>query len=99
MLGVQMDGLMAQHWRRKATGDYHDEMTSKHYEEWFHDSLIPNIPVNLLIVIDIFSYHSRRLKPVPTMSSQKQVVQDWLTANGMENVGQEQWKKLLENVQ
>ena len=24
---------------KKATGDYHDEMMSEHFGEWFHDSL------------------------------------------------------------
>ena len=69
---------------KKATVDYHDEMTSEHFEEWFHDSLLPNISPNSLIVIDNASYHSRRLEPVPTMSSRKQVMQDWLTALGIE---------------
>ena len=68
----------------KATGDYHDEMTSEHFEEWFHDSLMPNIPPNSLIVMDNAPYHSRRLEPVPTMSSRKQVMQDWLTQHGIE---------------
>ena len=31
---------------KNATGDYHDEMTSEHFEEWCHDSLKPNIPSN-----------------------------------------------------
>ena len=26
---------------KKSTGDYHDEMTAEHFEEWFHDSLMP----------------------------------------------------------
>ena len=71
---------------KKATGDYHDEMTSEHFEEWFHDSfsLMPNIPANSLIVMDNAPYHSRRLEPVPTMSSRKQIMQDWLTARGIE---------------
>ena len=64
---------------KKATGDYHDEMTSEHFEEWFHDLLMPNIPANSLIVMDNAPYHSRRLEPVPTMSSRKQIMQDWLT--------------------
>ena len=42
---------------KKATGDYHDEMTSEHFKEWFHDSLIPNIPS--IIVIDNTPYRSR----------------------------------------
>ena len=69
---------------KKATGDYHDEMTSEHFEEWFHDSLMSNIPPNSLIVMDNAPYHSRRLEPVPTMSSRKQVMQDWLTQHGIE---------------
>ena len=36
---------------KKATGDYHDEMTSEHFEEWFHDSLMPNT----LLAPDIYS--------------------------------------------
>jgi hypothetical protein len=64
---------------KKATGDS-DEMTSEHFEEWFHDSLLPNILPNSLIIIDNAPYHSRRLELVPTMSSRKQVMQDWLTA-------------------
>ena len=47
-------------------------------------TLMPNIPPNLLIVIDYSPYHSRRLEPVPTMSSRKQVMQNWLTAGGIE---------------
>ena len=69
---------------KEATGDYHDEMTSEHFEEWFHDSLMPNIPATSLIVMDNALYHSRRLEPVPTMSSRKQIMQDWLTARGIE---------------
>ena len=71
---------------KKATGDYHDEMTSEHFEEWFHDSLMPNVPPNSLIVMINAPYHSRRLEPVPTMSSRKQVhvMQDWLTQHGIE---------------
>ena len=37
---------------QKATGDYHDEMTAAHFEEWFHDSLLPNSQSNSLIVMD-----------------------------------------------
>ena len=31
--------------------------------------------------MDNVPYHSRRLEPVPTMSSRKQVMQDWLTSH------------------
>ena len=34
--------------------------------------------------MDNAPYHSRRLEPVPTMSSRKQIMQDWLKACGIE---------------
>ena len=37
---------------KKATGDYHDEMNSTNFEEWFDDKLMPNIPRNSIIVMD-----------------------------------------------
>ena len=53
-------------------------MTAAHFEEWFHDSLLPNLQSNSLIVMDNAPYHSCKLGP--TMSSMKQQMQDWLTA-------------------
>ena len=41
---------------KKATGDYHDEMTAAHFEEWFHDSLLPNLQNSSLIVMDNAPY-------------------------------------------
>ena len=69
---------------KKSTGDYHDEMNSERYEEWFHDQLLPNVTPNSLVVIDNASYHSRRLEAVPTMSSRKGEMQDWLLAHNIE---------------
>ena len=66
---------------KKSTGDYHDEMTAEHFEEWFHDSLMPNITPKLLIVIDNAPCHSQQLERIPTMNSTKQYMQDWLTAH------------------
>ena len=76
-----VDGAALVIQNKKATGDYHDEMTLQHFEEWFHDALMPNIQPNSLIVMDNAPYHSRRLEPMPTMSSRKQVMQDWLTSH------------------
>ena len=44
---------------KKNTGDYHDEMTGEHFEEWFKDKLLQNIPPNSLIAMDNASYYSR----------------------------------------
>ena len=53
-----MDGSTVQHWCKKATEYYHDEMTLERFEEWFHESLMPNIPSKFLIVNDNVPYHS-----------------------------------------
>ena len=61
-----VDGVPLVFQSKKKTGDYHDEMTAEHFEEWFHDTLLPKLPPNSLIVMDNASYHSRMLEPVPT---------------------------------
>ena len=53
---------------QKNTGDYHDEMTADHFEEWFATKLLPNVPANSLIVMDNATYHSCRSDPVPVKS-------------------------------
>ena len=59
-------------------------MTSEHFEEWFNDTLIPKLEPNSIIVMDNASYHSRRLQKIPTKSSTKQEMKDWLTSNGFQ---------------
>ena len=66
-----VDGAALVFQSKKATINYHDEMTVQHFEEWFHDVSMPNIQPNSLIVMDNAPYHSRRLESVPTMSSRK----------------------------
>ena len=61
---------------KKNTGDYHDEMTADHFEEWFATKLLPNVQPNSLIVMDNASYHSRCSDPVPVKSWTKQKMHD-----------------------
>ena len=67
---------------KKNTGDYHDEMTADHFEEWFATKLLPNVPANSLIIMDNATYHSRRSDPVPVKSRTKK---DARLALGKEN--------------
>ena len=48
------------------------------------DELIRKLKPNSIIVMDNASYHSRRLQKIPTKSSTKQEMKDWLTCNGMQ---------------
>ena len=68
---------------KKNTGDYHDEMTAEHFEEWFASTLLPNIQPNSLIVMDNASYHSRRSEPLPVKSWTKKRMIEWLQAKGI----------------
>ena len=68
---------------KKNIGDYHDEMTGEHFEEWFRDKLIPNIQPNSLIVMDNASYHSRLDDPVPTKSWTKKKMIEWLVQHNI----------------
>ena len=67
---------------KKNTGDYHDEMTGEHFEEWFRDKLLPNVPPNSLIVMDNASYHSRRCEELPVKSWTKKRLIEWLDGKG-----------------
>ena len=71
-------------FQSKKSGDYHDEMTSEHFEEWFNNILIPKLEPNSIIVLDNASYHSHRLQKIPVKSSTKQEMKDWLTSNGLQ---------------
>ena len=70
---------------KRNTGDYHDEMTSEHFEEWFSISLIPNVPTNSLIVIDNATYHSCRIELLPVKSWTKKRMIEWLQGKGIQH--------------
>ena len=53
-------------------------MTGEHFEEWFKDILIPNVPSNCLIVMDNASYHSCKCVEVPTKSWTKSKLIEWI---------------------
>ena len=53
-------------------------MTGEHFDEWFRDKLLPNVPPNSLIVMDNASYHSRLFQEIPTKSWLKTKMIDWL---------------------
>ena len=70
---------------KKNTGNYHDEMTGKHFEEWFEDKLLPNILPNSLIAMDNASYHSRIEEEKPKKSWTKSKMYEWLVYYGAFN--------------
>ncbi|KAM7293679.1 uncharacterized protein ISCGN_023277 [Ixodes scapularis] len=61
------------------TGDYHEEMDGARFEKWL-DGVLYKLPTGSVIVMDNASYHSRRLEAVPTTSSRRDDIRQWLTS-------------------
>ena len=58
--------------------DYHDEMNSEHFMEWFTQQLLPNIPNSSVIVLDNATYHNKQKDKAPTTANRKDDIKQWL---------------------
>lgn len=70
-------------FQSKKTSDYHEEMNSEVFENWFFNTLIPAIPKESTIIMDNAPYHSRVKDKAPTSSSTKVDMAKWLTERGV----------------
>ena len=61
------------------SGDYHSEMNAEHFLEWFERQLCTHVPMGSLIVMDNASYHNTQIEKIPTKSSRKSEMREWLT--------------------
>lgn len=84
-------------FRGKKTGDYHEEMDGPRFESWF-DGVLRRLPSGSVIVMDNASYHSRRNEAVPTTSSLKATITEWLDSKGIQYGAGMTKKQLLEIV-
>lgn len=71
-------------FQAKNDGDYHNQMNSTVFEEWFKTQLMPNILPNSVIVMDNAAYHSVQLEKTPTSSWKKAELRDWLVKKGVQ---------------
>lgn len=65
------------------TGDYHEEMDSKVFENWFFNILIPVLSPGTTIIMDNAPYHSRVENKAPTSNSTKDEMIRWLNDRGV----------------
>ena len=65
--------------------DYHSEMNTKTFMEWFETKLIPALKVPSVIVLDNAVYHNKRTEDSisPNMSHRKAVMQEWLQSRSI----------------
>lgn len=67
---------------KQRTGDYHGSMNEKNFTQWFTSQLLPNIADNAVIIMDNAPYHNMFLEDnVPSSTSKKAILQQWLTDN------------------
>ena len=66
--------------------DYHDEMNTTHYLEWFEDNLLRKLDRPSVVVLDNAPYHNSRTLESrnPTTSWRKEDIQAWLTKQQIE---------------
>ena len=65
---------------KKLTEDYHDDMNSKTFMEWYTDNLLPALTRPSAIIIDNASYHNIRVPgtETPTSAWRKDQIKAWL---------------------
>lgn len=78
--GFVEGGLLV--FESKKTGDYHNDMNSNVFEEWF-SNILDILPENAIIVMDNASYHSRKLETIPTATTKKEKIFQWLMAKNI----------------
>lgn len=66
-----------------ATGDYHGQMNQENFTKWLTEKLLPNIPPHSVIVLDNAPYHSVLEEKVPTKSSLKRTMIEWLVKHNI----------------
>ena len=68
---------------KKRTGDYHGQMNWENFSKWFSIQLLPNIPLESIVILDNARYHNVfDDNVIPNKSSKKEQLRHWLTRNG-----------------
>ena len=73
-------------------------MNGTHFVEWFKNQLLPNLPPHAVIVLDNDPYHNVVTEKVPTKSSKKALMQEWLTRHSIEWDRRELKRELFEKI-
>lgn len=60
---------------KSTTSDYHDEMDASNFTKWIKRKLIPNLPLNGIIVMDNAPYPSKQANKPPNFSARKNEMQ------------------------
>lgn len=65
---------------KKSSGDYHDMFNAKHFQEWWSEKLLPNLPPKCVIVVDRATYHRVPEEQIIPSLMRKEELRNWLTS-------------------
>ena len=80
-----IDGCDSVFLTKSKDGDYHQEMNSVVFLEWFENPLMPALKNPGLVVLDNASYHNVKTEDTvcPNFSKKKAVLQNYLTQHSL----------------
>ena len=80
-----IDGCDLVFLAKSKDGDYHQEMNSFVFLEWFENQLMPALKNPSLVVLDNASYHNVKTEDTvcPNFSQKKSVLQNYLTQHNI----------------
>jgi hypothetical protein len=64
---------------KRSTGDYHNMFNAQHFQEWWTEQLLPNLPPRCVIVIDRASFHLVPSEQIIPQALRKAELREWLT--------------------
>lgn len=68
---------------KKSTGDYHHMFNAQHFQEWWYENLLPNLPPKCVIVMDRATYHLVPEEQIMPATMRKHELQQWLTSKNI----------------
>ena len=83
---------------KKSTGDYHNMFNAQHFQEWWINQLMPNLPEKSVVIIDRATFHLVSEEQIIPSTMRKTELQAWLSKKQLP--WEEHWLKpqLIEQV-
>lgn len=83
---------------KKSTGDYHNMFNAEHFQEWWNEKLMPNLPRKCVVVIDRATFHLVPEEQIILATMRKAELQEWLTSKNIPWEGHWLKPKLVQQV-
>ena len=95
-----IDGCDLVYLAKSKDGDYHQEMNSVVFLEWFENQLMPALKNPSLVVLDNASYHNVKTEDTvcPNFSQKKAALQNYLTQHNIPCSATDTKKVLYEKI-